>query len=289
MNTYDPDDATYNGSPQPNNLNHTNPNPTEFIPPGVEQIISRSTCHIGKLNENTVLKYAPNHNSPLDLMTIKIEARLLHMLGPHPRIIQSHGLAEDGLMLKYYPNGDLHAYLAAHPFVSMERRLEWCKQLVDTVGYVHSRRIIHCDITLSNLLLDENHDIILADFQGLLVASNGKVLLDGLSREPSKSFMPRRHNTADVHTDLFAVGSAIYHLVVGHDVFPELDSVEDEAEIGNRFKNGVFPPDDYVAGHIVERCWRGLYSCAAEVSTDISEVQAVSKAVEEAQRPGDGL
>lgn len=255
------------------------------MPPGVEEIISRGGFYIGKLNENMVLKYASDANDPIYLTSIKIESRLLQLLGYHPHIIQSRGLVEDGLLLKYYPNGNLYKHLAAHPFVRMDQRLEWCKQLVDTVGHMHSKRIIHCDITLPNILLDENHNIILADFQGLLVSDYGRVMLDGMSREPSKSYMPREDSLhADVHTDLFAVGSAIYHIIVGHEVFPELRSRGDEKEIGRRFKRRIFPPDDYVASHIVERCWKGQYSCAAEIAAEISEVQAVSKAVEEAQK-----
>ncbi|KAJ5496275.1 BR serine/threonine-protein kinase [Penicillium fimorum] len=258
--------------------------PTERIPPGVEEVISRGSCHIGKLNDTMVLKYASDFNDPGYLISIKVENRLLNILGAHPRIVESKSLAEDGLILKYYPNGTLRTYIKNHPYETLERRLEWCKQLVDTLSYVHSKRIIHCDICLHNILLNDNYDIVLADFQGLLISSTtGRTLLDGLTRECAKSYMPRENvYFASVRTDLFAVGSAIYHLIAGHEVFPELDSFDDEKVINARFINREFPNNDYVASHIVERCWRGEYESAAEISVDITQVQATTKAVEEA-------
>ncbi|KAJ5951706.1 BR serine/threonine-protein kinase [Penicillium vulpinum] len=265
---------------------HNHPDPNERIPPGVEEVISRGSCHIGKLNDTTVLKYASDFNDPGYLLSIKVEHRILQILGSHPRIVESKGLAEDGLILKYYPNGTLRNYIKTHPHETLERRLEWCKQLVDTLSFVHSKRVIHCDICLHNILLDENFDAVLADFQGLLISSGtGRTMLDGLTRECSKSYMPRENMYfASVITDLFAVGSAIYHLIAGHEVFPEFDSFDDEKVINARFINGEFPKNDYVASHIVERCWRGEYASADEISADIAAVQAASKAVEETLR-----
>lgn len=86
--------------------------------------------------------------------------------------------------------------------------------------YSHEKRVIHCDINLRSLLLVEILDLKLADFQGMHKSCNGSVPLDGLSRECTKSFLPRAQGDyADVKTDLFALGSAIYFIVMGHEVF----------------------------------------------------------------------
>ncbi|CAG8094815.1 unnamed protein product, partial [Penicillium nalgiovense] len=259
------------------------PQANERLPPGVEEVISRGSCYIGKLNEMIVLKYASNLNDMGFQTSIKVEKRLLEIIGPHPRIIQSMGLIQDGLILKYYPNGTLRDYINAHPDETLERRLEWCTQLLDTLSFVHSKHVIHCDICLHNVFLDENFNIILADFQGLLLSRvNGQPLLDGMTRECAKAYMPRENlYVVNVQTDLFAVGSAIYHIMAGHEVFPELDSFYDEDAISARFINEDFPNNDYVASHIVEKCWRGEYSSAAEVSADIAAVQAAAEDVYE--------
>ena len=265
------------------------PEANERLPPGVEEVISRGSCYIGRLNDRIVLKYASDLNDLGFLKSIRVERRILQIIGPHPRIIQSMGLVEDGLILKYYPNGTLHNFIQAHPDERLERRLEWCKQLVDTLSFVHSKRVIHCDICLQNIFLDENFNIILADFQGLFLSSvSGQPLLDGMTRECAKAYMPRENlYVVNVQTDLFAVGSAIYHIIAGHEVFPELDSINDEDVITARFINGEFPNNDYVASHIVEKCWRGEYSSAAEISADIAAVQAAAEDVAEVLRRRD--
>lgn len=44
-------------------------------------------------------------------------------------------------------------------------------------------------------------------------------------------------------TDLFALGSAIYFIMMGHEVFLDLDSDKDDEEIKRRFRGGQFPVD----------------------------------------------
>ena len=102
---------------------------------------------------------------------------------------------------------------------------------------------------------------------------NGNVLLDGLSRECTKSFPPQIHGDyADGKTDLFALGSAIYFITIGHEVFPDLGSDKDDEEIERRFRNGQFPVDPQVCGTITSKCWAQEYSSAREVD-DMMVVQ----------------
>ncbi|KAJ5981720.1 hypothetical protein N7522_013348 [Penicillium canescens] len=276
-------------------------------PPGVRQIISSRGCIVGLYGETSllrdpnnppspctkVLKYANDTNDRDYQTSIKVEARILDILqklGPHPSIIQSEGLNEDGLILKYYPNGNMSEYLIRYPDISLEIRLDWCQQLVAAVSFVHSKNVIHCNIDVSNILLDINLNVILSDFQGVLKNNVGEYMLDGLSREGSKSSMPRPYpNHAEERTDIFAVGTAMYHIITGAEVFPELDSHQHEVEVQHRFRNAQFPRDDYVCSIIIEKCWRGLYSSVDEVGEDIFQMQSASWAGDVAQKLEDGF
>ncbi|KAJ5829553.1 uncharacterized protein N7525_007806 [Penicillium rubens] len=239
-----------------------------ILPPGVSEIIGRGgECFVGAIDEFTVLKYPCIHG---EYERIRMEAQLLDVLGSHPRIIASKGLTEDGLVLQRASNGSMHDYLISQSFIPLDRKLLWCKQAAEAVSYIHGKRVIHCDINLRNLLLDGNLDILLADFQGMLKSADGDTLLDGLSRECSKSYQPRVHGDyACVATDLFALGSAIYFIMTGHEVFPELDSWEDDEEILSRFQNGLFPNDNHPCSQITEKCWKQQYRQAAEIVSDL--------------------
>lgn len=244
---------------------------SRYYPPGVSEIIGRGDeCFVGAIDEFTVLKYPC---IPGDCESIQIEAQLLGVIGSHPRIIALKRVREDGLVLQRASNGSLNDYLISQSVIALDRRLLWCKQAAEAISYIHGKRVIHCDINLRNLLLDQNLDILLTDFQGMLKSADGTTLLDGLSRECSKSYQPRVHGDyACVATDLFALGSAIYFIMTGHEVFPELDSLEDDEEILSRFKYGLFPNDNHPCSQITEKCWKQQYRQAAEVVSDLTNL-----------------
>ncbi|KAJ5751491.1 uncharacterized protein N7511_008456 [Penicillium nucicola] len=243
-----------------------------YYPPGVTEIIGRGgECFVGAIDEFTVLKYPC---IPGNYQSIQIEAQLLDALGSHPRVIASKGLTDNGLVLQRASNGSLIDYITSQSFIPLSTKLLWCKQAAEAITYIHGKRVIHCDINLRNLLLDENLNILLADFQGMLKSVDGGTILDGLSRECSKSYQPRAHGDyASVATDLFALGSAIYFIMTGHEVFPELDSLQDDEEILSRFQNGLFPTENHPCSQITEKCWKQQYRQAAEVVSDLSLIR----------------
>lgn len=162
----------------------------------------------------------------------------------------------------------------ATPDTFLDQRLQWCKQAAEAVEHLHRKRIIYGDINPRNLLLDQNLNVKLADFQGMYKSFDRSVLLDGLSRECTKSFLPRTNGDhADIKTDHFALGSAIYFIMMGHEVFPELDSEDDDEEVEQRFRNGQFPIDPQACAMITRKCWTQQYDSSQEVVKDIIVVQ----------------
>jgi serine/threonine protein kinase len=202
--------------------------------------------------------------------SIQTEAQFLKVIGSHPRIIASGGITDDGLVLQRAPNGSLNDYIATQPGIAIARKLLWCKQAAEAVKFIHGKHIIHCDINLRNLLLDQNLDLLLADFRGILKSIDGSVILDGFSRECSKSYMRRpRGDYAYVTTDIFALGSAIYFIMMGHEVFQL-----------SRFQNEIFPNDNHTCYGIAGKCWRQQYQSASEVVSDFSKIHASQRATE---------
>lgn len=246
-----------------------------YCPPGVSEIIaSGGQCFIGAIDDSTVLKY-PQIPEELE-ESVHIESQLLEVLGNpgHPHIIASKGMTEHGLILQR-ASGCLNDYITSQTSIPFERRLLWCKQAAQAVSYIHGKNVIHCDISLRNTLLDKNLDLLLADFQGVLKSADGETLLDGHAREHSKAYMPRVGDDACVKTDLFALGTAIYEIMTGHEVFPELNTWEEgvDEEILSRFENGLFPTDKHACYRVTEKRWKQQYDSADDVLSDLSVIQ----------------
>lgn len=80
--------------------------------------------------------------------------------------------------------------------------------------------------------------------------------------------MPRSDKDfADIKTDIFALGSTIYHIITGHRPFPEYDTIDDEAKFEELYRKGHFLRLDAGVGGEVGRWLRivGETSTSAQV------------------------
>lgn len=205
------------------------------------------------------------------------EYTILNIVGPHPRIIAQKGFTDAGLYLERAANDTIYKYMAAleHPTPSLQQRIAWCREVAEAVEHVHSKSVIHCDIQPTNILVDENLQLKLADFQGNYISENGE-FIPGWNGEPCRYFCPRDDEfEADSKTDLFALGSTIYFIMTGHEVFLDIVGGEDGwvETVKSRFVSGNFPKDSHACHIITQKCWERRYGSASEVLDDIRAIE----------------
>ena len=248
-----------------------------YCPPGVQQVLASGTsAFIGAVDDFTILKYPLKPGG--DMSRLEIEHQILTVVGEHPRIITHKGFTDAGLYLERAANGTVYWYLAEsnRPAPTVEQRVAWCRQVTEAVEHVHSKRVIHCDIQPTNVLVDKSLNVKLADFQGNYLSKDGLVLLTGGSGEPCRYFCPRDDEfEADMKTDLFALGSTIYFIMTGHEVFPDIIGGHGgwDKEVRSRFENDIFPVDSHACDAITRKCWGRKYGSANEILIDIRAVQ----------------
>jgi serine/threonine protein kinase len=242
----------------------------QYKPSGVHKVIATgSTCFVGDLGNNRVLKYP---HIATDREAIEHEAQIYRILSSHPRILQCHGLDKSGLRLEKAANGTLRDFL--HTQRSPLEKLKWARQLAEAVEYIHTKQVFHCDISPRNCFITGESDLKLGDFQGRFQASDG-TLHEGLSAEGSKAYLPRQPGTADRYSDLFAVGSAIYEIMTGHEPYEHLDSIDDMEEIEALIAAGKFPSTtNILAGNVIGGCWRQEYDSAKQCAKDVAAIEA---------------
>lgn len=249
-----------------------------YFPQGVDKFLaSGSSSFIGRLNEKMVLKYPRVVGEDWDRLVL--EARIYKALGRHPRIIACFGIDERGLKLEYAPKGTVRNLLRnSHPDgeIPLHTRLKYARQAAEAVAYMHTKNVIHCDISTRNFLLDDNLDLKLSDFQGVYTDFDGRVY-NGYALENAKSYLPRPPNHSDVKSDIFALGTAIYEIMVGHEPFPELDEDIEEEEIERRYREGHFPSvQGVLGGHIIQKCWSLTYDSTIACVDDLLNLERLS-------------
>ncbi|XP_071963970.1 uncharacterized protein [Antedon mediterranea] len=84
----------------------------------------------------------------LDILKGLQHTNIVRLLG----IIESEQHTSQGLVLEYAPNGSLYDFLHKKPRTQFDY-LDWCKQAVRSVVYIHSKGISHRDIKSKNYLV----------------------------------------------------------------------------------------------------------------------------------------
>jgi serine/threonine protein kinase len=257
-----------------------------WLPRGVQNIIATGGSHyIGLIDAGTVLKYPQIPPKKLQsnvigdekiltalrkqaVLGLQVEESIFRALGRHDRIVGFKGTHEDGILLEYMPTGSLARLLHSGNFrPTIEQKLTWALQAAEAVAYIHAKGVLHCNIGVGNLLLDNALNVKLCDFQGQMLGLEGQVLLDGGSCEDAYSYMPGSDSApVSTCTDIFALGSTIFCIMTGSPPFGELDAFREEEEIRARFEAGLFPPlSEELGGEVVRGCWTGRYAAADDV------------------------
>lgn len=192
------------------------------------------------LQKYVVIKKVKDHCS--GLMNNRIEVDILKSLH-HTYLPQVYDFLEvdDGIftVMDYIPGHDLKYYLEAGYQFPEEQIVFWMKQLCEVLAYLHSRKppIIHCDIKPGNIMITDEGNICLIDFNISLDGENNKDLvgLSGLYASPEqvkKAEYKMRYGSGDKvkmdeRTDIFSLGAVFYYIMTGikpnvreHEVIP---------------------------------------------------------------------
>ena len=69
-----------------------------------------------------------------------------------------------GMIMGYYSGGELFNHILARRYLKESEAVIYFAQLIAGVSYIHGMGVVHRDLKLENLLLDEARNIIITDF-----------------------------------------------------------------------------------------------------------------------------
>ncbi|KAL8584679.1 hypothetical protein ACOMHN_002407 [Nucella lapillus] len=177
----------------------------------------------------------------------------------HRHVVQFHGYFEDDsnvyIILENCSKKSLMHVMKQHRPVLTEPEVRCLmQQMARGVQYVHAQRIIHRDLKLGNLLLDETMDLKLADF-GLATRvdfeGEKKMTVCGTPNYIAPEVLQKKGHSYEA--DIWAVGCTMYAMLVGRPPF-ETSSL---TETYQRITHNTYKIPTHLSGpaaNLIRRC-----------------------------------
>lgn len=154
-----------------------------------------------------------------DMVHIRREIEIMSSLR-HPHIISIYEVFENKdkivIVMEYASKGELYDYISERRRLTERETRHFFRQIVSAVHYCHKNGIVHRDLKLENVLLDENCNIKIADF-GLSNLYHKDKLLQTFCGSPlyasPEIVNGRPYRGPEV--DSWALGVLLYTLVYG--------------------------------------------------------------------------
>lgn len=155
----------------------------------------------------------------------------IHSRLKHPSILELYTFFQDQnfvyLVLELAHNGELNRYLKQHKRTMTEMEAaNILKQVISGLQYLHSHKILHRDMSLSNLLLTKDMHLKIADF-GLATqlkrADEKHMTMCGTPNYISPEVVSR--SSHGLPADVWGLGCMFYTLLVGRPPF-DTDGVQ---------------------------------------------------------------
>ncbi|KAI9841629.1 MAG: hypothetical protein M1837_000476 [Sclerophora amabilis] len=249
-------------------------NNTIRFPPGFGWSDVISAGNVGVVVDlDAVMKIAIREE---DQHFIDVEKRIYERLANgHERVLRYYGPFFDGFLMERASHGSLRQYYAENgvPYANKggqprALQLRWIQQVVESIVYLHSKEILHADISCNNFFLDDNFDLKVGDFAGSSIdGSRSLVAYDVSHDHPALT-------SVSVESELFALGSVLYEIITG---FPPYKGLS-HTEIKDAYRHEHFPNLTSLGGFgdVITRCWRREYTSANEILLDVKAQGTVS-------------
>ncbi|KAJ3390542.1 Serine/threonine-protein kinase par-1 [Chytriomyces hyalinus] len=164
-------------------------------------------------------------DAPSFVASLQLEVQLMMRLD-HPNVINLYSIMETEdecfVVMEYASGGELIEYIAARNYLSEREARKFFRQIISAMDHCHLASVVHRDLKLENLLLNDSKDILISDF-GL-----GRTY-DPDVQEYLKTFCGTPNYAAvelisgipynGIKSDIWAMGVALYVMMTGKTPF----------------------------------------------------------------------
>lgn len=218
----------------------------------------------------------------------------------HPHIIKTRDIFEENetayMVMDYIESTDLEDMVKDGKRLLIPRALKYIYETLDAVEYFHTqaeKRILHLDISPSNILVNKKDQAILIDFGAALtydgmnnsIASRTSQIITGRKRyySPNEQSDIDLLKSFDATFDTYAVGATLYHLLSG--AIPQLSNMissgrEKFIPPSHKAKDaGISQYLDAVVAKAMAPKYRDRYFSAKELWEDLKKDDAYKESI----------
>jgi len=220
------------------NLQHVNKNPQHNVANfKIDKVLGQGSYAIVKLaldkhsNQKVAVKIYEKYRliDPRKMKNVRREIQLLENIN-HPNVIKMNYSFDTAkqiyIIMEYVGQTSLHSFIKGRMGKKLEelevKRL--FKEVVQGISYCHSKNIVHRDIKMENILIDDNKNIKIIDF-GFSICATPDKRLNIFCGTPSYMApeIVSKINYKGCPADIWALGILLYALLTGSFPFRGFD------------------------------------------------------------------
>ena len=192
---------------------------------GMAQVyLARHRLHGGLFAVKVLVDYLAQ--DPLIVARFEQEARMAATLASHPNIVPIFDIGAGAglhyMIMQFIAGEDLASYVRREGRLALPDAANAVAQAAEALSCAEAKRIVHRDLKLANMLLDEGGRVKLLDF-GISRITD---IADGLTRPGESIGTPHymspeqiRGESCDIRSDLYSLGVVFFELISGRRPF----------------------------------------------------------------------
>lgn len=194
---------------------------------------------------------------------------VLRYFGPDPTF-------PTGLTLELASKGNFWDHVFHNHPIASDLAVQWAKQAAQGLAFIHKCGVLHRDIHAINMFLDDELNVKMGDF-GASSIDGGTGLLR--YRETHQLWVADEKGNGcrteiSVRSEIVALGSSLYFIVTGQDLFEVELRLDQDEEIQYRMQRRMLPSTENlrVLGEVTKNCWNLKYQQMEDVVKDVDRL-----------------
>jgi serine/threonine-protein kinase len=186
------------------------------------------------------------------------------------------------IAMEYVDGISLRAIMHDFRPMSVDRALDYTRQLCEALVYMHSEKVVHRDLKPENVLVTGDGVVKIMDFGIALDESARRLTWSGLSSTiGTPDYMAPEQvsgRRGDVRTDIYALGTILFEMLTGElpysgsNVYAMMKAkTGEDPQPPTHFRPDLDPHLEEIILHSIARVPRDRYATAAEMLKDLQD------------------